>query len=132
MAGKRVLILEDDPLLQSVLADRLRRAFYDVRDLALATAGSVPEDAVIVILLSPKQDITPGEEQALRSYLRERGGKAIVMTDIGADAQPNLGRLLEGSNRLKASTASRKTTSEGSSHSRRVAITSAVQAIPGQ
>jgi ABC-2 type transport system permease protein len=82
--------------LPALLADRMRRAFYDVRDLSLATGSSVPADAALVVMLSPRQDIGVDEELALREYLRDQGGKALVMTDIGADPQPNLARLLEG------------------------------------
>ncbi len=82
--------------LQSGLADRLRRAFYEVRDLTLATTSAVPEDADIVVVVSPQQDLLPPEVEALRSFLRERGGKLFLMTDVGADPHPSIGRLLEG------------------------------------
>ncbi len=47
------------------LATRLVRAFYDVRDLGLAAAAAVPDDATIVALVSPQRDILPGEAEAL-------------------------------------------------------------------
>lgn len=81
--------------LQAGLADRLRRAFYDVRELTLATASGVPDDATIVALVSPQHDILPTEADALSSFLRERGGRLLVMTDVGADPHPNVGKLLE-------------------------------------
>ena len=36
------------------------------------------------------------EADALAAFLRQRGGKLFLMTDLGADPQPNIGRLLEG------------------------------------
>ena len=81
--------------LQPQLADRLRKAFYDVRPLTLATAGAVPDDATIVVAVSPNKDISPDEAEALQSYLRKGGGKLFLMTDIGADPQPNIGAVLE-------------------------------------
>jgi ABC-2 type transport system permease protein len=81
--------------LQPLLMDRLERAFYDVRDLTLAIAGGVPDDATMVVVVSPKTDISPAEQEALLSYMRRRGGKLFLMTDIGADPQPNIGKLLE-------------------------------------
>ena len=78
-----------------LLADRLRKAFYDVRYLTLATTGAVPDDATIVVAVSPNNDISPDEAEALLSYLRKDGGKLFLMTDIGADPQPNIGNVLE-------------------------------------
>lgn len=82
--------------LQAGLAERMTKAFYVMRDLRLSVASGVPDDADIVVAVSPQQDLQPGEEAALRSYLRERGGKLLLMTDLGADPQPVLGTLLEG------------------------------------
>lgn len=82
--------------LPPAIAERLARAFYVVRDLTLAVGGEVPDEADIVVAVSPRQDLQPKEAEALRRFLRERGGKLFVMTDLGADPQPNLGALLEG------------------------------------
>jgi ABC-2 type transport system permease protein len=81
--------------LQPVLFDRLKKAFYDMRPLTLAAAEAVPLDATMVLAVSPQQDLTPREEEALRSYLRDRGGKLLLLSDLGASPQPVLGRLLE-------------------------------------
>jgi ABC-2 type transport system permease protein len=81
--------------LQPTLSERVKAAFYDTRTLTLATAGEVPVDADMVVDVSPQQDWVPQEEQALLSYLRDRGGKLFLMADLGASAQPVMGRLLE-------------------------------------
>jgi ABC-2 type transport system permease protein len=81
--------------LPQLLSDRIQAAFYDVREFPLATTGVVPGDADIVVDVSPQTDYTPLEEQALVDFLRQRGGKLLLMTDLGASAQSNVGRLLE-------------------------------------
>jgi ABC-2 type transport system permease protein len=81
--------------LTSILADKIRKAFYDVRDLPLATAGAVPDDADMVIDVSPQTDYSPTEELALAAFLRQRGGKMLLMTDLGVSPEPSVGRLLE-------------------------------------
>ncbi len=82
--------------LQQGLSDRIHSAFYDVRELPLATIAAVPDDADMVVDVSPQTDYTPSEEQALAAFLRQKGGKLFLMTDLGASPQPNIGRLLEG------------------------------------
>jgi ABC-2 type transport system permease protein len=81
--------------LPDVLTAKLASAFYDVRTLTLATSGGVPEDATMVVDVSPQQDFLPAEEAALLSYQRDRGGKLFLMMDLGSDPKPVLGRLLE-------------------------------------
>ena len=81
--------------LKPELMERIRRAFYDVRNLTLATAGTVPDDATIVLMVSPNGDISPAEADALLSYLRKDGGKLFLMTDIGSEPHPNIGKVLE-------------------------------------
>ena len=81
--------------LQPQLRERLDKAFYEVRPLTLATAGGVPDDATIVVGISPKSDISPAEQEALITYMRKSGGKLFLMTDIGSDPLPNIGKVLE-------------------------------------
>jgi hypothetical protein len=73
----------------------LKKAFYDVRDLPLATLGAVPADADIVVDVSPQTDYSPPEALTLVDFMRKRGGKIFLMTDIGVSPQPNVGKLLE-------------------------------------
>lgn len=53
---------------------------YEVKTLNLMTAGKVPEDASILVVASPKNDLSPSEKDALSAYLKS-GGKAVFMFD---------------------------------------------------
>jgi ABC-type uncharacterized transport system involved in gliding motility auxiliary subunit len=56
----------------------MERANYEVKPLALAREGKVPDDAAVVVLAGPRGDLLPPELAALDAYLG-RGGKALVM-----------------------------------------------------
>jgi hypothetical protein len=47
----------------------MEKANYDVKPLVLARAGKVPDDATVVILARPKNDLFPPELDALDAYL---------------------------------------------------------------
>ncbi|MEN6315579.1 MAG: GldG family protein [Clostridiaceae bacterium] len=53
---------------------------YLVKKLNLLTTDKIPEDAELVIVASPKNDITIGERDVLETYLKS-GGKAVFMFD---------------------------------------------------
>lgn len=53
---------------------------YLVKKLNLLTTDKIPEDAELVIVASPKNDITIGERDVLETYLKN-GGKAVFMFD---------------------------------------------------
>lgn len=53
---------------------------YTVNKLNLLTTDKIPEDAELVVVASPKNDITIGERDVLETYLKN-GGKAIFMFD---------------------------------------------------
>ena len=57
---------------------------YLVKNLNLLTTDIIPEDAELVIVASPKNDITIGEKDVLEAYLKN-GGKAIFMFDYLAN-----------------------------------------------
>ena len=58
----------------------MEKANYDVKPLALARAGKVPDDAMVVILAGPRNDLFPPELEALDGYLG-RGGKLFAMVN---------------------------------------------------
>lgn len=64
---------------------------FEVKTLNLATVGSVPSDAAMVIVASPKSDLNQGEEDTLTSYLKA-GGNAIFMFDY-LQNDPNLDKF---------------------------------------
>lgn len=53
---------------------------YDIKTLNLFTLESVPEDAELIVIASPKKDLTSEENFRLKKYL-DAGGKAIFMFD---------------------------------------------------
>jgi ABC-type uncharacterized transport system involved in gliding motility auxiliary subunit len=55
------------------IADGLARENYTVDKLVLVQAGSVPDDASVVIVAGPKTDFFPAEITALKTYLGKQG-----------------------------------------------------------
>jgi ABC-type uncharacterized transport system involved in gliding motility auxiliary subunit len=58
--------------------EALDKANYDTKPLPLARQGKVPDDAAVVILAGPRNDLFPPEVDALDAYLG-RGGKLLAM-----------------------------------------------------
>jgi ABC-type uncharacterized transport system involved in gliding motility auxiliary subunit len=58
----------------------MEKANYDVKPLVLARTGKVPDDATVVILAGPRNDLFPPELDALDGYLG-RGGKVLAMVN---------------------------------------------------
>ncbi len=59
---------------------RLGRENYMVEKLVLAQAGSVPDDASVVVVAGPKTDFFPAEIEALKTYL-DKAGKLLLQID---------------------------------------------------
>lgn len=57
---------------------------FVTKKLNLISTASIPTDAALVIVASPKSDITAGEKDTLSAYLKD-GGKAIFMFDYLAN-----------------------------------------------
>lgn len=58
----------------------MERANYEVKPLALARAGKVPDDAAVILMPGPRTELFPPEADALDAYLG-RGGKLLVMVN---------------------------------------------------
>src|SRR5438270_3423563 len=56
------------------------RANYTLNKLILAQAGSVPDDAAVVVVAGPRTDFFPPEIDALKKYL-DKAGKLFLMID---------------------------------------------------
>jgi ABC-type uncharacterized transport system involved in gliding motility auxiliary subunit len=67
--------------LQGALADE----FYQGKPLALATTGTVPEDAAIVVVMNPKAPLLEFELKALDAYV-QHGGDLFVLFDTNGSA----------------------------------------------
>jgi gliding motility-associatede transport system auxiliary component len=64
----------------SAIVQALGRENYGTEKLVLAQAGSVPDDASVVIVPGPKNDFFPQEIDALKKYL-DKGGKLLLLLD---------------------------------------------------
>ncbi len=53
---------------------------YEVKTINLTTAGKMPEDAEIVVVAAPKNDLSMQERNVVEGYLKA-GGKAVFMFD---------------------------------------------------
>lgn len=69
---------------------------YQRQELNLLTSASVPPDADMVLVLSPKSDYPAQEAEKLRAYLAS-GGRAAFLLDVqnGVKAMPNLAGVLK-------------------------------------
>jgi len=67
---------------------------YTINDLNLLLLEKIPDDADILLIISPKMDINESEEKKIREFLFDRGGSAFFMMDLGSDEYPNLIKLL--------------------------------------
>ena len=67
---------------------------FEINSLNLLTSDGVPEDASLVIVNSPKRDLTTEEEEYLRTYL-ENEGRALFLMDILIDELPNFQALFQ-------------------------------------
>jgi gliding motility-associatede transport system auxiliary component len=64
----------------NVIATALGRENYTVDKLAIAQAGSVPDDAAVVVVAGPKNDFFAPEVEALKKYL-DKQGKLLLELD---------------------------------------------------
>jgi ABC-type uncharacterized transport system involved in gliding motility auxiliary subunit len=58
----------------------LERSNYEVKPLALAREGKVPDDAAVLIIPGPRTDLFPPEADALDAFVG-KGGKLLVMVN---------------------------------------------------
>jgi ABC-type uncharacterized transport system involved in gliding motility auxiliary subunit len=64
----------------SVAKQALEEQNYTVQELVLARQTQVPDDAAVVILAGPRQDLLDSESETLSTYVG-RGGHLFVMVD---------------------------------------------------
>jgi len=62
------------------IGDAMTKENYSVDKLVLAQAGSVPDDAAVVVVAGPKTDFFPNEITALKNYLGKQG-KLLLLLD---------------------------------------------------
>ena len=65
----------------SQLRDELRQRNFELAGLDLSLTRKIPEDAALVLVVSPQGRFQPFEEELLRNYLTTRAGRVILMLD---------------------------------------------------
>ena len=86
--------MSSDRLGYSGAAERLKNDNYEVANLSLVQAGSVPDDATVVLVAGPQTDYLQPEIQELTAYLA-KGGKLVLMIDVqGKPDAPPLTNLI--------------------------------------
>ncbi len=60
--------------------DRLERNNYEVKTIDLLIDG-IPDDAIAVVMFSPRNDLKAKERDILDEYLKDRGGNVIMLFD---------------------------------------------------
>ena len=83
------------------LQDVVTKANYSLAPLNLLKVGTVPSDADVVVILSPKRDLTEKESASLASYL-ENGGALFISRDLSGADMRHLNSLLERFNLMIA------------------------------
>ncbi len=66
----------------SQIKQKLEGDNYQVSTLTLATTSTIPSDASVLVLASPKAELPQKDLDTLSNYL-QRGGRIVVLTDPG-------------------------------------------------
>jgi hypothetical protein len=72
----------------------LRAESYEIENLNLLRSESVPEDASVLLVSSPKYEISDEELRKIYEYV-ENGGRVIVMVDFIGETSPGGGAILQ-------------------------------------
>lgn len=67
---------------------------FDVDTINLATAGEVPEEASILVMLAPDNDLTAPEAEVVLDFLRRGGGFMFAAGPFSVKSMPNLNYVL--------------------------------------
>ena len=76
------------------LRERLRHDNYELKELTLVAKEKLPEDLDLLLVLSPKRDLTAEEEEKIRDYLAAEGRALFILNWYAADL-PNPNRPAE-------------------------------------
>lgn len=75
------------------IREKLHHENYELKELNILTAGEVPGDTDVLLMVSPKRDFTADEEEKIRDYLAG-GGRALFILDMYAAELENIQSLL--------------------------------------
>jgi ABC-2 type transport system permease protein len=90
MAGHEENTIDDD---YATITEVLRNNNYEIKELNLLSEEKVPDDCTVMVVASPKKDISAGEKDKIEDYL-DNGGKAMFMFDSLAN-DPSMDRFEE-------------------------------------
>lgn len=77
----------------SRLKSAIEKQNIEIEDLQLIGAGSIPEDASAVMILSPQSDYSKDDAGKISDYL-SKGGHLIISLNYTAEATPNIDSVL--------------------------------------
>ena len=66
---------------------------FEIADLDMNASGDIPEDCDLLVLNNPQQDISADEETDLLQFLKEKGGKLILVTGFSANNRVHFDRM---------------------------------------
>ncbi len=92
-------ILNTEQYSLSRLVKRLRGDNFESKTVNLSETGTVPEDCDVLVIAGPRTPLPPEQIEAIRRFLQEGNGRAIIMVDShleGRGAGSNLDSLLAG------------------------------------
>lgn len=72
----------------------LTKANIEIETLSLLTAGSIPEDAQAVLIMSPQSDFSSDETKKVQDYLK-KGGNALITVSWREQKLENLNTVLK-------------------------------------
>lgn len=77
------------------LSEELQNANFELRDLNLVQAPQIPEDASVLLMLRPVNDLSASDIEKVRTFLAD-GGTALFALDPRSGPMPGLADLLAG------------------------------------
>lgn len=95
--GEKSLQPGDERTSYANIKSELEKQIYDIEEISLLSEGGIPEDASVVVMAGPKNQINDDEKNVLRSYINNRNGKVLFLLDpvldLGesVDAETGLG-----------------------------------------
>ncbi|WP_207207983.1 GldG family protein [Xylanivirga thermophila] len=84
----------DETALSVELKKRFENENYEVKELNLLTEDKIPEDIDLLMVISPKRDISEEEDKKIREYLTNQG-RAVFLFDVLRDELTNFQSLLK-------------------------------------
>ena len=81
--------------LSTTVTDLMDQNNYNLSELNLLMAASIPEDCDLLLMYAPTTDLSGDETEMLGNYLADGGKVMILLGDTNAAELPNLESILE-------------------------------------